>query len=120
MWSFDRTFAVRMIRFTAEGKKNTAGIQSCEKEERETRGGRGAKADPQAPIDRTTHAYKRYGRFDAFVRAMIYLELKQKRTLTTNGPKQLHNSTKLTKNASLLSGKTKNIDNNSQNVPFCQ
>jgi hypothetical protein len=40
-------------------------------------GGRGAKADPQAPIDRTTHAYKRYGRFDAFVRAMIYLELKQ-------------------------------------------
>ena len=40
-------------------------------------GGRGTKADPQAPIDRTTQAYKRYGRFDAFVRAMIYLDLKQ-------------------------------------------
>ena len=40
-------------------------------------GGRSAKADPQAPIDPTTQAYKRYGRFDAFVRAMIYLDLKK-------------------------------------------
>ena len=39
-------------------------------------GGRGTHADPQAPIDPRTQAYKRYGRFDAFVRAMIYLELK--------------------------------------------
>lgn len=40
-------------------------------------GAHNSRPDSQAPIDHATNAYKRYGRFDAFVRAMIYLELKQ-------------------------------------------
>ena len=55
-------------------------------------GGRGTKADPQAPIDRTTQAYKRYGRFDAFVRAMIYLDLKQSEQYEQNEQNDTQNT----------------------------
>ena len=37
---------------------------------------RGTHPDPQAPIDRATHRPKRYHQFPAFLRAMLYLELK--------------------------------------------
>ncbi|MBR2166610.1 MAG: hypothetical protein IJ882_06160 [Paludibacteraceae bacterium] len=37
---------------------------------------RGTHPDPQAPIDKTTHAPKRYFRLDNFIRSMVYQSLK--------------------------------------------
>ena len=37
---------------------------------------RGTRPDPQAPIDKNTHAPKRYFRLDNFIRSMTYLTLK--------------------------------------------
>ena len=37
---------------------------------------RGTRPDPQAPIDKTTHAQKRYFRLDNFIRSMVYQTLK--------------------------------------------
>ena len=37
---------------------------------------RGTHPDPQAPIDKTTRTPKRYHQFPAFLRAMLYLQLK--------------------------------------------
>ena len=37
---------------------------------------RGTRSDPQAPIDKTTHAPKRYFRLDNFIRSMVYQSLK--------------------------------------------
>ena len=37
---------------------------------------RGTRPDPQAPIDKTTHAPKRYFRLDNFIRSMVYQSLK--------------------------------------------
>ena len=37
---------------------------------------RGTRPDPQAPVDKTTHAPKRYFRLDNFIRSMVYQSLK--------------------------------------------
>ena len=37
---------------------------------------RGTRPDPQAPIDKNTHAPKRYFRLDNFIRSMVYQTLK--------------------------------------------
>ena len=37
---------------------------------------RGTRPDPQAPIDKTTHAPKRFFRLDNFIRSMVYQSLK--------------------------------------------
>ena len=37
---------------------------------------RGTRPDPQAPLDKTTHAPKRYFRLDNFIRSMVYQSLK--------------------------------------------
>ena len=37
---------------------------------------RGTRPDQQAPIDKTTHAPKRYFRLDNFIRSMVYQSLK--------------------------------------------
>ena len=41
---------------------------------------RGTRPDPQAPIDKTTHAPKRYFRLDNFIRSMVYQSLKAGQT----------------------------------------
>ena len=41
---------------------------------------RGSRPDPQAPIDKKTNRPKRYTRFDNFLRAMIYQQLKTNNT----------------------------------------
>ena len=38
---------------------------------------RGTRPDPQAPIDKTTHAPKRYSRLDNFIRSMVHQSLKR-------------------------------------------
>ena len=37
---------------------------------------RGTRPDPQAPIDKTTHAPKRFFRLDNFIRSMVYQSLR--------------------------------------------
>ena len=41
---------------------------------------RGTRPDPQAPIDKNTHAPKRYFRLDNFIRSMVYQSLKAEQT----------------------------------------
>ena len=41
---------------------------------------RGTRPDPQAPIDKNTHAPKRFFRLDNFIRSMTYLTLKAQQT----------------------------------------
>ena len=41
---------------------------------------RGTRPDPQAQIDKTTHAPKRYFRLDNFIRSMVYQSLKAQQT----------------------------------------